>query len=666
MARLDNSVKLKTLIIKNFMPYKGESSIDFPQDDSKNTLIVFGDNMRGKTSLLNAIRWGFYGYAYGRHLRKIPLNLLPNSEAVKEGPWEMMTQIKFEAQGSQYDLRRIARPKKHIAVIQKAEDIEVELHLQKDGAALSGNLIEEEINQFSPEQVSRFFLFDGELLQEYEELLIEGSDQGKRIKEEIEKVLGVPTLTNGREDSRNILKQAQKLQAIEASKSKELESIAEIYQEQEAKLDSYKSDLEDLEGQLKRTHEDRLSLDDEIEKYESIFVKKVQLDGLRSRQKEIDEDIKSKINERKTLVGEIWKDFLGPRLALKREGLMEEQQALNKIANNATKVRLLIEQAKEALESSTCPTCGTTIDPEKLNTNRFRLNELKDQLSEFKINESRPFDIAVLMKTINGVLENRVGNRLTDLDLSLSSDEFNLSKIENNIEDLEEELKDYGIDQLQRDKQKRDSLLRYETTTLNNIEQRKTLIEKTETEIRVLSSQLQGAESSRKTRLGQLIAITQKIFSSFDLSVERFRNNLKDTVQRNASIAFKEMTTQAAYSGLKINENYGLTILDQNSNEVQLRSAGAEQIVALSLIAGLSQAGRSSGPVIMDTPFGRLDTKHRKNILKYLPTSATQLVMFVHDGEIRGSEDLEVIASRIGGQYEIKEVSPSHSIIQKR
>jgi DNA sulfur modification protein DndD len=84
------------------------------------------------------------------------------------------------------------------------------------------------------------------------------------------------------------------------------------------------------------------------------------------------------------------------------------------------------------------------------------------------------------------------------------------------------------------------------------------------------------------------------------------------------------------------------------------------------LIAGLSQAGRSSGPVIMDTPFGRLDTKHRKNILKYLPTSATQLVMFVHDGEIRGSEDLEVIASRIGGQYEIKEVSPSHSIIQKR
>ena len=192
------------------------------------------------------------------------------------------------------------------------------------------------------------------------------------------------------------------------------------------------------------------------------------------------------------------------------------------------------------------------------------------------------------------------------------------------------------------------------------------MIDKTEAEIRALSTQLQGKETSKKTRAGKTIELCQQIFAVFDSSVEKFRSNLKESVQSNASLAFKEMTTQEAYSGLKINENYGLTILDQNDHEVQLRSAGAEQIVALSLIAGLSQAGRASGPVIMDTPFGRLDTKHRKNILKYLPKSATQLVMFVHDGEIRGSEDLEVIASRIGAQYEIKEVSPSHSVIQKR
>jgi DNA sulfur modification protein DndD len=124
------------------------------------------------------------------------------------------------------------------------------------------------------------------------------------------------------------------------------------------------------------------------------------------------------------------------------------------------------------------------------------------------------------------------------------------------------------------------------------------------------------------------------------------------------------MSTQKAYQGLKVNENYGLTILDQNGQEVSLRSAGAEQIVALSLIDGLSHAGHSAGPVVMDTPFGRLDTKHRKNILSYLPNSASQLVLFVHDGEIRGTDDLDVLAHRIGGRYEIREISPNHSVLE--
>lgn len=666
MIRLDNKVKLKSLTIKNFMPYKGVSNIDFPMDDSRNTLIVFGDNMRGKTSILNAIRWGFYGYAYGRHLRKIPLNLLPNSEAVKEGDWEMAAQIKFEAAGNQYDLRRVARPKKHVAIIQKPEDIEVELHLQKNGAAVAGNLIEEEINQFSPEQVSRFFLFDGELLQEYEELLIEGSDHGKRIKDEIEKVLGVPTLTNGRDDIRNILKLAQKQQAVEASKTKELESIAERYQEQETKVESLKKDLSSLTILLKKTHDDRVTLDDEIEKYETVFVKKAQLDSFRARQNEIDSDIKAKTSERKMLVGDIWKDFLAPRLSIKRDSLVGEQQELNSLANENNKIKLLIEQATLANESSACPTCGTSISEDKLNSNRTRLIELKSKLNDFKFDEERPFDLAVLIKTINKVLENKVGGRIVDLDSSLSSDEFNLSKIENNIDNLEEELKSYSMDQLHRDRQKRDSLLRSETILSNEIDQTSSFIDKTEVEIRALSTQMQPKETSRKTRTGQTIELCQKIYAVFESSIERFRSNLKESVELNASLAFKEMTTQEAYSGLKINENYGLTILDQSNHEVQLRSAGAEQIVALSLIAGLGQAGRASGPMIMDTPFGRLDTKHRKNILKYLPTSATQLVMFVHDGEIRGSEDLDVIASRIGAQYEIKEVTPSHSVIQKR
>ena len=46
---------------------------------------------------------------------------------------------------------------------------------------MGGDQIESEIDQIAPEQISRFFLFDGELLGEYESLLIEGSEQGRQL-----------------------------------------------------------------------------------------------------------------------------------------------------------------------------------------------------------------------------------------------------------------------------------------------------------------------------------------------------------------------------------------------------------------------------------------------------------------------------------------------------
>jgi DNA sulfur modification protein DndD len=100
---------------------------------------------------------------------------------------------------------------------------------------------------------------------------------------------------------------------------------------------------------------------------------------------------------------------------------------------------------------------------------------------------------------------------------------------------------------------------------------------------------------------------------------------------------------RSIYRGLEINQNYGLSIVDSSDRYVSLRSAGAEQVVALSLIDGLNRTGRAAGPIVMDTPFGRLDLRHRDNILAYLPTVASQFVLLVHSGEIRPETDLTAI-----------------------
>ena len=131
------------------------------------------------------------------------------------------------------------------------------MHLSRDGIQMSGDQIESEIDQIAPEQISRFFLFDGELLGEYESLLIEGSEQGRQIREAIEQVLGVPALINGRTELGAILKSATKRQSSELSHIQGLEKQAERQLELTAKQDAYDRDLQELQAKLARVRADR-------------------------------------------------------------------------------------------------------------------------------------------------------------------------------------------------------------------------------------------------------------------------------------------------------------------------------------------------------------------------------------------------------------------------
>lgn len=84
-------------------------------------------------------------------------------------------------------------------------------------------------------------------------------------------------------------------------------------------------------------------------------------------------------------------------------------------------------------------------------------------------------------------------------------------------------------------------------------------------------------------------------------------------------------------------ENDGTTkILGKTGKEITFdRSAGENQIFATALIAGLAEVSGVRAPLVVDTPLGRLDSKHRENIFKFwIGNSGRQVILLSQDKEI--------------------------------
>ncbi|CCK76825.1 conserved hypothetical protein [Oleispira antarctica RB-8] len=656
-------MKLQEIIISNFMPYKGEQKVIFPQHETQNVMLLFGDNMRGKTSFLNAIRWGFYGNAVGRHLRKIPRASLVNMDAAAMGDWSMSISLKFSDSNKSYELRRQINKKAHVSSPRNDSDFEEKVGLRVNGVVVPGDVIVNEINQVLPEEISRFFLFDGELLQEYENLLIEGDEQGEKIKEHIEQVLGVPALINGRNELASLLKEARTLQAKDAKNNNELSSYAERQRQLSIQFDSFEKDLKEQKFQRDENQVQIDIIDDELKNTEAVQKKKIQLEGLKGNVEVIERNLVNLADQKRELLRTAWKDVLNTSIAPILLNLQSERDNLKKAVNNAAVLNNKIKDLTEMLDDKTCVTCHQNI-PE-IEPLKEKYEVLKAQAELSAVNMDDYTGITEKIDKLSRIRSAEEGRRILQALTKESKEQVELIKVETKLEELNDEIKEYDTDHIMRQREKRDRLTGLKSRVAHAIENIKSKIEKNESEqdqISTLISKNKGAQGQQSSIRVNLYQELEQVFSQ---GIVQLRDSLRETVQQHASNAFAELTTEKTYSGLEINHNYGLSIIDHENRVLKERSAGAEQIVALSLIDGLNRTARKSGPIVMDTPLGRLDPKHRSNVLGYLPKMADQVILLVHEGEIDPKKDLNNFAERIGARYQIERISATESRIER-
>lgn len=655
----------QNMVLNNFGPYKNEQTIDF--SNSSGVTIFWGNNGRGKTTLLNAFRYALFGVVQRRNGELKKLSDMENLESRNEGNYGFSVKLTMKNDDDIYELTRQHTLRKGVSTPNGEEDYERKVFLKKNGAILSPDDRDHELNQIMPEQISRFFLFDAELLQEYEELLEIDTSTGDKIKIAIEKILGLPVIQNGVLDIQNCLSTYETQRSKAAQKDsktvqlgQQLEAVEKKMLEHEKVINTARAELSTVYKQSKAL-EERMS---ETEKLRDWISARDNAQKTLNTNKDELEDCTSRL---KTLLKTSWKGMLIPRIGEIKGELESQISDLDSKKQKGLVADSFIMEMKKAVQDRSCPVCGQSISSDLVNE---LSKKIADSSSEFSgLSEEEKEKLFVLRNQKNIVDRLSAPNNKAEIRvLEENRDKLLIrnEELKQEIKDLEENIKNMGgseseveISQLASDYAKSISEISIRKKGLEDEQAKYDACKAQKQQISAaIDKQASGVDYKNANRRYE---ICQKIFDIFNESKTRYREKLKDNVERDATSLFVKLTGDPDYVGLQINANYGLSIVHSSGNIVPGRSSGYEHIVALSLIGALHKNAPLRGPIIMDSPFGRLDPTHKTNIIKTLPEMADQIVLLAYFGEIDEQIAREKLGSNLIHEYKLERVTSMHT-----
>ena len=645
-------LRLKSLRLKDFGAFKGEQSFSLP--DAEGVTVFYGENMRGKTTLLNAFRFALFGKILGRGRRAVSFHDMVNWEARNDGTQSFEVQLTMVHAGAEYRLTRTCRPKIGTGNPTGHEDYVTDYYLERGGHILPAQQAALELERILPEQIARFFLFDGELLQEYEDLLHGDTDMGPKISQAIERILGLPTLTKSRDSLKAALDRAEKRVALAAQRDQktreygnQLQSLVEEREILTSDLFRHEKELEDLRARKVATEDDMRR----SERMASLLDKR---DKLEDEVKKLEPILQEKQETISKAMAQAWSAILRPKL---KAAVTSHREMEAELQASVTRARVLHSLTEGS--DSACPTCLQEISSEAQARIRVLLAE-----SDGGKPDSKERDLSAVRRRLDSLEAQLAASNPEALRLLWSDLEATRRDVyskSGEIEEIEKQITGDAEDELKGLRREYDLVVRQIAAledgvraTTKKIGENASYRDKIQKRLDKLAGSQMESERRRRDR-------ASRMHDLFTEGVSVYREQLRHRVEADASGYFRMLTTEPDYAGLRINDSYGLTIIHKDGSDVPVRSASAEHVVALSLVAALQNNAQLRGPIVIDSPFGRLDGGHRSRIVEALPQMADQVVLLVYEEELPPERARRALKGRLRSEWALERRSARHS-----
>lgn len=655
---------IKRLKMENFRQFRGITKVDFSCDPEKNVTIILGDNTFGKTTLLQAFNWCFYGKVNFDQRPDFLLNYEVSAEMRNGDQQKVEVEITVLHDGIEYIITRSQRYNCNGGNVrgEAVPTIKVS-YKQPDGQteSVKAAQIDNVINNILPEDLSTYFFFDTER--------VSSISTRKDVADAVKGLLGLSIMDSAIKHLGDRGKKTTVIGKLYGSMdldgdAKAQEALNRI-QTAEAKRTAIAEQIEDCTSQINQ-------YDNRKEQLDAILRDNQTTTTLQKKKEDLERRIAT---ERKALADSTnayFREFGASSLSFFAQPLLATASAfLKEVKVDDKGVRDLTKPTIEELIKRGRCICGQEIregndayqhlmaelsfvPPESIGNT---VRHYREKLNSFSRPAERTYDS--LDQRYKEILRSK--NRIQEWEDELSgiSDQI---KGKENMRQYEPELSDIRV-RLRDLHAKKDRLNRDDGVQKGDIERYKKIYDSL------------TAVSGKNREAMELIAYAETIREWLDETYKARELTIREDLEQKVNEIFEQM--YHGHRRVSIDAKYHVELLTTIADKeiAAGESEGSNRVKNFAFIAGLVALAKGKivtdssenginltsepYPLVMDAPFSNADETHTANISKVLPQIAEQVIMFVMQKDWNYAEP--VMNDRVGQRYHLNKISETYT-----
>lgn len=625
--------------ITNFRQYKNVNlTFDYP----KGIFLFIGKNGMGKSNFLNAICWCLYGkQPFKFHDKE---KKLLNEETARETTQyeEVKVSIEVNIDNKLFLFQRTQRETQQSKFIVMSKQGENWIEFPNPTVI---------VNNFLPESVSQFFLFDGEAVQN----LYKGS-YSDNLRDGVWKVSDVTLLDRASKDLLGTKDQLRKFVSKDEPNTELLDS--ELSQFEKTKEEKIKS-LETLQSEIFESKEKRVKFNEELKRFstsknlqEQRNLLKHELDDAKLRF----EAYQKQINDKLINIGPFW--YI-------KDNLIQLAQNLNEVSRSGQlppKIKGTFIQ--EIIDNKKC-ICGTTIidgsdesgclhkllvEVEPLDNRSYLIEdkiEINSIIKDLQINFQTEF------KEIRERLA-KERERIEEIQIQLNEISEKLMKVPDHVGDIESTIR------------RLDDQIELSTQEIGAINSQVKQLDEKIIEYNNKLEKLNKENGKRRTEIKHL-EFLEEAKDKIDYIREKLIIQVGKSVSNYTNDYFKELIWKKdEFQRVNFTEDFKVEIFKKGEdlNSLEILSTGEMKVLSFATIKALAKlSGFNNVPIFIDGPLENLDKEVRINFLEKLPDFIEDKQVFIFSLDSDLIEDFGKTHTQNGNFYKLTRKEGSLSTI---